>query len=417
MLTEQTAQAPWAATPTATTSGRPTSQVEWQDDGAAGEGWKEGDVEHIQHPRGNRPHRLPEQHPAWREVSATEKDSTRRSFRSSSKTESYHHHAADDVPPYPQRTKRTVSSRTGATKDHASPLLFDMEEFTTLHRQTTGDGAHRRLDLQGAQQRPLQQAFLPGGCCVDKRPVAKQRCGSEDSIYCNTRTTVAKTPGDGPGTTAQADPTTTDNHHPTHVPVLSSPTEENLGRECAQLLDRFTCDNIEITTRYTGHWRRLCWRDGLPSEGSCRARYRQCWQCNPLHSTSCQRRRASTMKIQHRTATPWRPEADTKTLQRRCRRNHFPAEAADAWGNDQTFCQAADRPVGSSSPLVTLGKSRRITRLNCKACRSKTRLSCKPHARDEARPKQVRVTDSFSRVGTNVHEKRAGRAKNGLHDS
>lgn len=137
-------------------------------------------------------------------------------------------HAADDAPPYPQRTKRTVSSRTGATKDQASPLLFDMEEFTTLHRQTTGDGAHRRLNLQGAQQRPLQQAFLHGGCCVDKRPVAKQRCGSEDSIYCNTRTTVAKTPGDGPGTTAQADPTTTENHHPTHVRVLSSPAEEIL---------------------------------------------------------------------------------------------------------------------------------------------------------------------------------------------
>ena len=72
-----------------------------------------------------------------------------------------------------------------------------------------------------------------------------------------------------------------------------------------------------------------------------------------------------------------------------------------------------------ASLLVTPGKSRRITtRLNCRTCRSKTRLSCKPHARHEARLKKLASRTVFfvCRHGTNVHEKRAGRAKNGLHD-
>ena len=100
-------------------------------------------------------------------------------------------------------------------------------EIPTLHRQTTGDGAHSRPNSQAAQetqQRPVPPAFLHGESCVDKRPAAKQRCGLEDSSHRDTRTTTAQKSRDGhvpqppPAPTA---PTMTNNH-----PLLSSSTEE-----------------------------------------------------------------------------------------------------------------------------------------------------------------------------------------------
>ena len=126
-----------------------------------------------------------------------ERRSPRRSLRSSSKTGSRPHRASHDAPPYPQRTKQPVPSRNGALQDQATPLLSDMEEFPMLHRQTTGDGAYSRPDSQGAQeaqethQRPIQIATLHRESCVDKRPVAKQCRGPEDSSHRDTRTTTA----------------------------------------------------------------------------------------------------------------------------------------------------------------------------------------------------------------------------------
>ena len=82
-------------------------------------------------------------------------------------------------------------------------------EIPTLHRQTTGDGAHSRPNSQAAQetqQRPVPPAFLHGESCVDKRPAAKQRCGLEDSSHRDTRTTTAQKSRDGHGTTAPSCP-------------------------------------------------------------------------------------------------------------------------------------------------------------------------------------------------------------------
>ena len=165
-----------------------------------------------------------------------ERRSPRRSLRSSSKTGSRPHRASHDAPPYPQRTKQPVPSRNGALQDQATPLLSDMEEFPMLHRQTTGDGAYSRPDSQGVQeaqethQRPIQIATLHRESCVDKRPVAKQCRGPEDSSHrapgrpLHRHLEMAPVPPPLPAPTAPS----TSNHHPTHVPALSSPTEEIL---------------------------------------------------------------------------------------------------------------------------------------------------------------------------------------------
>ena len=162
------------------------------------------------------------------------------------------------------------------------------------------------------------------------------------------------------------------------------------------------------TTQYPGHRRCLCRRGGLPSGCSCRSRYDQRWQRNPFHSTRCQRRRANTLELQLRITTPLCPIAHRQAGKHRgvtvwppCRRNHGPADVLcrSCWclGQRPDLCQAIDRPLGSSrSHRESARKSRRmIILLNCRACRSKTRLSCKPHARLEARPNKLASRTAF----------------------
>ena len=86
---------------------------------------------------------------------------------------------------------------------------------------------------------------------MDKRPVAKQCRGPEDSSHRDTRTTTAQTSRDGPGTTtAPSSPSRSNDVQPPPHPCPGAllPDRRDLSGECAQPPDRFTRDDEAPTT-------------------------------------------------------------------------------------------------------------------------------------------------------------------------
>ena len=377
-----------------------------------------------------------------------ERRSPRRSLRPSSKTGSRPHRASHDAPPYPQRTKQPVPSRNGALQDQATPLLSDMEEFPMLHRQTTGDGAYSRPDSQGAQeaqethQRPIQIATLHRESCVDKRPVAKQCRGPEDSSHRDTRTTTAQTSRDGPGTTAPSSPSRSiDVQPPPHpCPGALLPDRREFSGECAQPPDRFTRDDEALTTPTVEPLDTQDTDDASAGEGV----YPHDAAVDHAMISADSATPSTARDVSGDERTPWSSNSESPP-------NYAPqptgrqensaaspsgpltegamaqltssAEAVDAWDSDQTFAkqlidpwEAADH-IESQPPCSPPKKPQNDNSFELQSMSFEDETVVQTPRQTRSKTKQTRVTDSFFCVDTNFSQKRAGRAKNGLHDS
>ena len=377
-----------------------------------------------------------------------ERRSPRRSLRSSSKTGSRPHRASHDAPPYPQRTKQPVPSRNGALQDQATPLLSDMEEFPMLHRQTTGDGAYSRPDSQGAQeaqethQRPIQIATLHRESCVDKRPVAKQCRGPEDSSHRDTRTTTAQTSRDGPGTTAPSSPSRSiDVQPPPHpCPGALLPDRRDLSGECAQPPDRFTRDDEALTNPNVEPLDTQDTDDASAGEGV----YPHDAAVDHAMVSADSATPSTARDVSGDERTPWSSHSESPphyAPQPTGRQENTAAsmsgpltegttaqltssaEAVDAWDSDQTFAkqlidpwEAADH-IESQPPCSPPDKPQNDNSFELQSMSFEDETIVQTPRQTRSKTKQTRVTDSFFRVDTNLSEKRAGRAKNGLHDS
>ena len=99
------------------------------------------------------------------------------------------------------------------------------------------------------------------------------------------------------------------------------------------------------------------------------------------------------------------------------------AEAVDAWDSDQTFAkqlvdpwEAADH-IESQPPCSPPKKPQNDNSFELQSMSFEDETAVQTPRQTRSKTKQTRVTNSFFRVDTNLSEKRAGRAKNGLQDS
>ena len=100
------------------------------------------------------------------------------------------------------------------------------------------------------------------------------------------------------------------------------------------------------------------------------------------------------------------------------------AEAVDAWDSEQTFAkqlidpwEAADHIESQPPCSPPPKKPQNDNYFELQSMSFEDETIAQTPRQTRSKTKQTRVTDSFFRVDTNLSEKRAGRAKNGLHDS
>ena len=209
----------------------------------------------------------------------------------------------------------------------------------------------------------------------------------------------------------------TSNHHPTHVPALSSPTEEILVVNVHSLQTA-----SPVTTK---PWQPPLWNHSIPRTRTMPLLERgstlpmqlsiTLWSALTAQPPPQQAMSAATSEHPqwssnsesppHYAPQPTGRQENTAAslsgplTEGTTAQLTSSAEAVDAWDSDQTFAKqlpGKQQITSRASPPVPPRKSRRmIILLNCRACRSKTRLSCKPHARLEARPNKLASRTAF----------------------